>query len=93
MNNYITTSANNFKGRLDINCKEFSSKEEKDKSVEEFFARFEKPCGITSNVIGYIVDSATNESIGYIEEHYVDSGSIDYYYTALVTVQDIIETN
>ena len=84
MKNYITTPANNFKGRLDMDREEFCSREEKDKSVEEFFTEFEKPYGITTNVIGYIMDADTNESIGYIEEHYVDSGSVDYYYTTLI---------
>ena len=72
------------KGNLNVNTVEFTSGEDLEKSVEEFFQDFEKPYGITSNVIAYIIDEDTNESIGYIQEHYVDSGSVDYYYTELI---------
>jgi hypothetical protein len=78
------TPANNFKGNLNVNTVEFTSREDLEKSVEDFFSDFEKPYGITSNVIGYIIDEDTNESVGYIQEHYVDSGSVDYYYTELI---------
>lgn len=78
------TPANSFKGNLNINTVEFTSREDLEKSVEEFFQDFEKTYGITSNVIGYIIDEDTNESVGYIQEHYVDSGSVDYYYTELI---------
>lgn len=77
------TPANNFKGNLNITPVEFTSREQLANSVKEFFAYFEKPYGITSNVIGYVIDEDTNESIAYIEEHYTDSGSDDYYYTQL----------
>jgi len=75
--------ANNFKGIHNVKPVEFTNREELSDSVIAFFEEFEKPYGITSNTIGYVIDEDTNESVGYIEEHYVDSGSVDYYYTQL----------
>jgi hypothetical protein len=77
-------SANGYRNIDEVSFEEFTSREEKDNAINEFFADFEKPFGITTDVIGYLVDEDTNERIGYIEESYVDSGSVDYYYTALI---------
>lgn len=83
MNTYTTSPANGYRKPLSMDCEEFTLRDLKDAAVENFFEEFEKPYGITSNVIGYILDK-NNETIGYIEEHYVDSGSVDYYYTAFI---------
>jgi hypothetical protein len=64
------------------NAQEFDSREEKDNTVTSFFEDFEKPYGIKSNVLGYLINN-DGDNIGYVEEHYVDSGSVDYLYTAL----------
>lgn len=64
------------------NAQEFNSRKEKDNEVTSFFEEFEKPYGIKSNVLGYLVNNDGN-NIGYVEEHYVDCGSDDYMYTAL----------
>jgi len=63
---------------------EFISREEKDKAVTTFFADFEKPYGVYSNILGYLTNY-DGERIAYVEEHFADAGSDDYMYTAVYT--------
>ena len=87
MNTYKTIPANNFKGSLSMDCEEFTDREVKDLYVANWFFEYTKDDPMTepihTNVIGYIYNDY-NERIGYIEEHYMDSGSVDYIYTALI---------
>jgi hypothetical protein len=90
MNTYKTSPANNFKGSLSMDCEEFTDREAKDLAVVNWFNELKDSDELTdsihTNVIGYILDDE-GERIGYIEEHYIDSGSVDYYYTALISNQ------
>jgi len=75
----IGTNGNNIQKSFEV----FSSIEEKNNAVNDFFAEFEHQ-RITTHVIGYLLDEVTGEKNGYIEENYVDNGSVDHYYTALI---------
>ena len=74
-------NANGYKNINNVEYRLFADYSTKDRAIEEFFEDFDKPYGITTNVIGYIVDD-DGENVGVIEESYVDSGSVDYFYTA-----------
>ena len=84
------TPANNFKGTFPLKYDVFVNRNEMEKSISDFFENFEKPDGITQNVIGYVLNPDINESdpIGYMLECYVDSGSNDYYYTVLIHIKE-----
>lgn len=78
-----TINTNGYTNIDKVEFEQFLTKEEKNTAVVEYFEAFENR-NVKSNVIGYVLDDINNERIGYIEEHYVDSGSDDYYYTAVI---------
>lgn len=77
-------SANNYSKIENVQYVEFSSNEEKENAINQYFQDFDQPYRIESNVIGYLIDEETGDQLGFIEEHYIDSGSEDYYYTAVI---------
>ena len=77
MRKYI--NANGHKGIEKLSFVHFDSIECKNNAINQFFGEGK----IISHVIGYITDEE-NYRIGYCEEHYIDSGSDNYFYTALI---------
>lgn len=86
-------SANNYSKIDRVQYSEFFNINDKVKSVNEYFQNFDQPFNIISNVIGYLIDEETGDQLGYIEEHYIDSGSEDYYYTAVIHNDSLIGVN
>ena len=71
-------------GSLNIDTITCSSLEEKRSIVLEFFKSNNKSSEIISNIIAYYISEESNERIGYIEEHYINSKSTDYLYTSYI---------